>query len=457
MKLKVLVVEDNTITGDTLLELLDAFEYNGEHVTTAEAAMEVLESKDIDIVLSDLQLPGHDGFWILEQLVARKIELPVIMITGHASVDSAVEAIKKGAYDYLSKPIDVNRLEAVLTGAARMRSLALHQELERDRKGENPFAKMIGEHASMQALRSVIERVAPTDASVLISGESGTGKELVASAIVALSERSHQPYVTLNSAALPKDMLESELFGHVKGSFTGAIKDRKGRFELAHGGTLFLDEIGDMPMETQVKLLRVLQEGEFERVGGSETIRVDVRILAATNRILLERVEEGLFREDLYYRLNVIQLQVPSLRERYSDIPMLSKHFLGMFSKTRQLNILPEAEDALKQYSWPGNIRELKNIMERLSIICPTDTIGLDDLPREISSRSKRNLQSGTALSGTMDDMERSAIFEALKNAKGVKAEAARQLGIGLKTLYRKLEKYQAEGYQIHDGKSDSD
>jgi len=449
MKLNVLVVEDNTNAGDAMVELLEEFSCRGLLAKSAEEGLRILELNDIDTILADVNLPGEDGLWLLGEVQQSHPDIPVFMITGDASIHTAVEAIKKGAHDYLSKPIDIQRLEVLLTSARRLRQAALERGLA---EGKGGFEDMVGTSPAMLQMQEMIRRVAPTSASVLILGESGTGKELVANAIVAHSDRARRPYIKMNSAALPKDTLESELFGHVRGAFTGAIKDRKGRFELAHGGTLFLDEIGDMPPETQVKLLRVIQEGEFERVGGSEIIRVDVRIIAATNRNLPQAVKEGKFREDLYYRLNVIQIHVPSLRERREDIPQLAEVFLkryGMGEKTLD----PTALEALKAYEWPGNIRELKNIMERLGIIVAGKSIGRSDLPSEVQSQG---FHEGRAVgsSGTMEDIEREAIFAALRQSGGVKSEAAKSLGIGLKTLYRKLEKYQEEGHDLEFLKS---
>ncbi|MBF0196630.1 MAG: sigma-54-dependent Fis family transcriptional regulator [Planctomycetes bacterium] len=454
MKLNVLVVEDNEVAGESLLELLEEFDYKGVLKATAEEGLETIQKSDIDIVLADLALPGQDGMWLLEQVHENDNGIPVIMITGNASVDTAVQAIKNGAYDYLSKPIDINRLSTILTGASRMRQISLQNEILSGEQGSDSFSQMIGESEAITKLKTVIGRVGPTQASVLILGESGTGKELVANSLVACSKRSKSPYVKLNSAALPKDTLESELFGHVKGSFTGAIKDRKGRFELAHGGTLFLDEIGDMPMETQVKLLRVLQEGEFERVGGSEVIKVDVRIIAATNRNLLQAVEEGRFREDLYYRLNVIDVKVPPLRTRGKDIILLAKSMLEDFCGSEKKTLSEDVKSLLLAYRWPGNIRELKNVMERLSIIVTEELILPSDLPLEITSSSSSSSSSGAANAGlsegaTMDEIERNAILSTLQKTKGVKSEAAKALGIGLKTLYRKLEKYAEEGVDL--------
>jgi len=449
MKLNVLVVEDHSSSGETFVELLEEFDCKGILVQSAEEAIEALKESDIDTVLTDLNLPGKDGLWLLDQMSESYEGIPVILITGNATIDTAVEAIKRGAMDYLTKPIDVNRLEAILMTARRQRQMALEQETrERDEGGQ--FAGMIGDSPAINELRDIISRVAPTPASVLILGESGTGKELVANAIVAMSQRSRAPYIKLNSAALPKDTLESELFGHVKGSFTGAIKDRKGRFEMANGGTLFLDEIGDMPMETQVKLLRVLQEGEFERVGGSETIKVDVRIIAATNRNLLKASKEGTFREDLYYRLNVIQIQVPALRERRGDVEILAQSFIDQFGGAGRKKLDSAALKVMSHYNWPGNIRELRNIMERLSIIIPKDTITELDLPPEIRQLTNSDeMGESTVIEGKMDDIERNAILSTLKKTGGVKSEAAKLLGIGLKTLYRKLEKYEEEGVDL--------
>jgi two-component system response regulator HydG len=429
---------------------LDDFNAKGILATSAEEGFKILESKDIDTVLADVNLPGESGLWLLGEINQSQPSVPVVMMTGNSSIDNAVEAIKKGALDYLTKPIDLSRLEAVLTSCRRMRQIALEKDLAERDGSPDDFAGMVGESHPITQLREMITRVGPTPASVLILGESGTGKELVANALVTHSKRRRAPYIKLNSAALPKDTLESELFGHVKGAFTGAIKDRKGRFELAHGGTLFLDEIGDMPMETQVKLLRVLQEGELERVGGSEVIKVDVRIIAATNRNLLQSVADGHFREDLYYRLNVIQVEVPPLRDRGDDILLLAQSFLNHYCGEGRKVIDAPAVKSLKQYTWPGNIRELKNIMERLSIILPGSTIGMHDLPSEIRAGAPQvNSSNVTSLNGTMDDIERQAILSALKRSGGVKSEAAKQLSIGLKTLYRKLEKYEEEGHDL--------
>ena len=444
MKLNVLVVEDNPNAGEAMVELLEEFECQGLLASSSEEGLRILELNDIDTILADVNLPGEDGLWLLDEVQKSHPDIPVYMITGDASINTAVEAIKKGAHDYLSKPVDLQRLEVVLTSARRLRQAALERELSESQGG---FGEMVGASPAMQEMQEMILRVAPTPASVLILGESGTGKELVANALVSHSDRSRKPYIKMNSAALPKDTLESELFGHVKGAFTGAIKDRKGRFELANGGTLFLDEIGDMPMETQVKLLRVIQEGEFERVGGSEIIKVDVRIIAATNRNLPQAVKEGEFREDLYYRLNVIQIHVPPLRERREDIAQLAEMFLQRYgSKGKKLE--SKALEALTAYEWPGNIRELKNIMERLGIIVARDTIGVSDLPSEVQF-PEATVSNDMKVLGTMDEIERQAIFSALRQSRGVKSEAAKALGIGLKTLYRKLDKYQEEGHDL--------
>lgn len=448
MKLNVLVVEDNLNAGEALVELLEDYDCRAQLAASAEEGVKCIEGDDIDVVLADVNLPGEDGLWLLEEVNTSHPTIPVVMITGDSSIDNAVRAIKNGAYDYLSKPIDLKRLEVVLTGARRLRQMALEKDLQQ-RDQASAQMGIIGESLAVKNLRDIISRVAPTAASVLILGESGTGKELVANALVANSKKSRAPYIKLNSAALPKDTLESELFGHVKGAFTGAIKDRKGRFELAHGGTLFLDEIGDMPMETQVKLLRVLQEGEFERVGGSEVIRVDVRIIAATNRNLMKAVKEGTFREDLYYRLNVIQVEVPPLRERGEDVLLLAQTFVDQYCGEGVKQFDLGAQKVLSDHHWPGNIRELKNIAERLSIIVPEAIIREKDLPSEIRQPMEEGGVAQQSIIGKMDDIERQAIMSTLKKTGGVKSEAAKSLGIGLKTLYRKLEKYEEEGFDL--------
>lgn len=453
MKQTVLVVDDNANQGETLMDLLEELGYRGLHVLSAEEAEKSLEEHDVDILLVDISLPGKSGMWLLEKVRQALPSVPVVMVTGNTSTDIAVQAIKMGALDYIEKGQETERLEVVLTNASRIRQLWLRTELNDEIDADDPFRSFVGKSLPVKRVFEIIRRVGPTDAGVLILGESGTGKELVANAIVACSGRNRGPYLKVNSAALPKDTLESELFGHVKGSFTGAIRDRKGRFELAHGGTLFLDEIGEMPLSTQVKLLRVLQEGEFERVGGSEVIKVDVRIIAATNQNLFDMVREGKFREDLYYRLNVIQIELPPLRDRKEDIPLLCTYFLSQFCSKNEMSLAPETLKALSEYLWPGNIRELRNVIERISIIAPGPVIQPRDLPAEITSGEMSEevdiKDDDESFEGTLEDMEREAIIRVLKKTNGVKQEAARMLGIGVKTLYRKLEKYQEEGVNL--------
>ncbi|MBF0243734.1 MAG: sigma-54-dependent Fis family transcriptional regulator [Planctomycetes bacterium] len=451
MKHTVLIVEDHIATGESLLELLGEFGYRGIHEKTAEDALDVMRRSDIDVVLADLALPGHDGMWLLEQIKESALGIPLIVVTGNASIESAVTATKMGAYDYLQKPIDVNRLETVLLRAVEWRMTRQREALSMGIDNDDPFREILGISPGIEKVKNLIRKAAPTQASILILGESGTGKELVAKAIVACSHRNRGPFLAVNSAALPKDTLESELFGHIKGAFTGAIKDRKGRFELADGGTLFLDEIGDMPIETQVKLLRVIQEGEFERVGGSEVIKVDVRIIAATNQDLDELVKRGSFREDLYYRLNVIQVVLPPLRRRKEDIVLLAETFLKNFCRGESKRFREEAIHALRNYGWPGNIRELRNIMERLSIIVSDEVIGLADLPSEISQfrNPPPDELAKKSQPESLDELEKQALLDTLRKTNGVKSEAAKILGIGLKTLYRKLEKYEKEGVDL--------
>lgn len=443
----ILIVDDNQVERETLLDIIDSMEYKGKEAATAEQALEIVNSLDVDLILTDLKLPKMDGLELLDEIQQMSKGIPVVLVTGHESVDTAIAAMKKDAQDYLVKPLNKQTLEKAIESALKIRKLYLEKEgLKEQLEEQDVFQKMIANSPKMVKVLNTIKQVAKSNATVLINGESGTGKELVAEAIFRCSKRNNKPFVKVNLAALPAEIIESELFGHEKGSFTGAVKTRKGRFELADEGTLFLDEVSEMPLNIQVKLLRVLQEQEFERIGSVDTIKTDVRFIAATNKRLEECIKKGTFREDLFYRLNVVVIDLPPLRERKEDIPAMIKSFLKEFSSEidRKLSISADVVDALLSFHWPGNVRQLRNIIERLTVTCTTDTIELDQLPDDILKRkidlSADELVVSPGLS--MDEIERRHIINTLKRCNGKKNIAAKELNIGLKTLYRKIEKY---------------
>jgi len=467
----VLLVEDHETTRITLAGVIEREGCKVTPAASAGAAREKLRDEEFDLVITDLRLPDGDGMDLLEESKRLSAGSPVIIITGHGSEETAVQAMKKGAFNYLSKPIDLNRLRAELEGALRWRQVQvehaeLQQELLTRRRGDS---ELIGVSPAILKIKDTLRQIGPTDATVLISGESGVGKEVVAGALQAASERAGKPFVKVNVAALPRELLESELFGHERGAFTSALRTRKGRFELADGGTMFLDEIAECPPEVQVKLLRVLQEQEFERVGGSETIRTDVRMIFATNRDLKTEMAAGRFRQDLYFRINVIQIPVPPLRERQEDIEVLVPHFLREFNTKmeRVKTITPAAMQVLRRYQWPGNVRELRNAIEHAYLLSPEAEMAPAALPEDILEKTgavarasppagAAAAQGGEAapgeagltvpLSAKLDDVERRFILAVYEKAHGNKTLAAKLLGIGLKTLYRKLVKYGAIG-----------
>jgi DNA-binding NtrC family response regulator len=404
-------------------------------------------------------MPGMSGLDVLRERSARKIDIPSIVITAHATVQTAVEAVKLGAFEYITKPFNLEELYLVIKKALDVSILkeensSLKKELEKKSSyNKRALDQIIGKSAPIQNVIQFIEKIADTDSTVLVTGESGTGKELVAKSIHSHSSRAKKPFVPLNCAAIPKEILESELFGHEKGAFTGAVSTRIGRFELANYGTLFLDEIGELAPPLQVKLLRVLQEREFERVGGIKTLRVDVRIIAATNRNLEKAVEEGMFREDLYYRLNVIPLRLPPLRKMREDIPLMVEHFITHMSRRKGKEaptISNEAMQSLMSYKWPGNVRELENLVERMLILKEGEVVSPDDLPERLFD--KRQVQrvanavqvlsrDGIDLNMMLDEIENNMIVQALELSKGVKSKAAGLLGLNRTTLIEKMKK----------------
>lgn len=446
MKFTLLIIDDEKNIREGLAANFEMEDYNVKTASNGADGLKLIEKGDIDLVITDLRMPGISGEQVLAKVTAETPGIPVIILTGHGSIDSAVDAMRHGAYDFLTKPLNLDQLGMIVKRALESREMKVqHEQLKQELADTSSLKEMIGKSAAMQRVQEMIRKVAPSRASVLITGESGVGKELVANAIHNLSPRKDKSFIKVHCAALSETLLESELFGHEKGAFTGAEKMQKGRFELAHGGTIFLDEIGEINPSVQIKILRVLQEKKFERVGGEQTIEVDVRIVAATNRNLEEEVKAGRFREDLYYRLNVVHIQVPPLRERKDDIPLLMAGFLDEFNKENDKTIKGlsnKAKAAMFRYAWPGNIRELRNCMESAVVMCSGDEIGLQDLPPSVSASAGAGGGENSVsvpLGVTLDEADRLVIEANLAANKGNKSKTAEILGIGRKTLQRKL------------------
>jgi DNA-binding NtrC family response regulator len=446
---RILIVDDEANARAALSEILREEGYTTETAADGFKALGKLEEFAPDVVLTDLKMPGLDGIGLMEKAQAALPEATFVVMTAFGTIESAVEAVKKGAYNYLTKPLDFAVLAVVVERAVeRARLLQENSRLRERLRERNAFGHVIGSHPSMVKLMRMVEQVAPSRASVLIHGETGTGKELIAEMIHRASPRARAPLVRLNCAALSESLLESELFGHEKGAFTGAVARREGRFEQANGGTVFLDEVSEIPLPTQVKLLRFLQERTFERVGGNETLKVDVRILAATNRDLQKRIAEGSFREDLYYRLNVVTLEIPPLRERISDIPELATFFLGRYAQENGKRIdrfSDAALAALATYGFPGNVRELENAVERAVVLCDTSKIEPRHLPASIHKSALQD--SMPVVPGTtIYDLERFAILRTLEACKGSTSKAATILGISPRKIQYKLHEYASAG-----------
>jgi DNA-binding NtrC family response regulator len=446
MKASVLVVDDDPTSLANLAAVLSE---SGYQVTTAgggRAAIERAMACDLDVVVSDIRMEDADGLELLDALHERCPETAVILVTGYGTIESAVEAMRKGAFDYLSKPVDINKLELLIEKAVQTQKLVSENvRLRRQLNEKYSFGNIVGRSAPLRQIFSEIEQVAQTNATVLIQGESGTGKELIASALHHHSRRSDAPLIKVNCVALVEGLIESELFGHEKGAFTGAHRTRKGRIEMANGGSLFLDEIGDLSQATQLKLLRVLQEREIERVGGNRTIPVDVRLIAATNKDLEAEVARGAFREELYYRLKVISIRLPALRERSEDIPILVDHFTQLFNQEHDKQVegfSPAAMRQMVRYAWPGNVRELRNMVESLVVMARSSQIDERDLPCDLSRECGQDSDLLVPVGTPLSEAERQLILATLRQVGNNKARAARILGIGKKTLYRKLKEY---------------
>ena len=447
---RVLVVDDDKPHAEAVAESLERVGYDCTLATAGREGIRLIEDQNFDIVLTDLIMDGVGGLEILSKAKQELPDAEVVILTGHGTIKTAVSAMQAGAATYLTKPLDMAELRTVVDKAMQAQKLARSNvELQRQLNERFGFEGVIGNSPLLHAVVARLRQIAPTTATVLIQGESGTGKELVAKALHINSPRRNKAFVPLVCAALSENILESELFGHVKGAFTGADRERKGRFEHAHGGTLFLDEVGDIPLSSQIKLLRALETGEIVRVGTNEPIKVNVRLISATNRDLTEAITAGTFRQDLYHRLKVVSIKLPPLRARREDIPLLSDHFLKEFSTAHckpVKAISQAARKALMTYSWPGNVRELKNVIESMVVIDTDGILDIDDLTEDLQATVPLPGESGGGpahlLGRPLEDVERHYILETLKMTGGNREEAARLLGIGSRTLYRKLKEY---------------
>jgi DNA-binding NtrC family response regulator len=445
----ILVVDDVLSTLKALETILSQEGYAVTTTTSGEQALSLMRQHEIDLLLSDVKMSNMSGLELLRQVKADYPDTCVIMMSGHQEIAVAVEAIKEGAFDYLVKPMSRECTVRAVQKALTMRALVVENLiLKRQVRAQFSRSEVIGSSQAWRRVRELIGHVAPSQATLLLTGESGTGKEVIATMVHRLSTRAEQAFIVLNAAALPPTLLEAELFGYEKGAFTGAHERKPGQFELADGGTLFLDEIGDMPIEIQAKLLRVLQDGTFKRLGGTRELQVDVRLITATNKNLMEEVRLRHFREDLYYRLNVIAIRLPALRERRSDIPLLASHFICQYARINHKqvsSIQQEALEALKAYDWPGNVRELENVIERAVVLCQSDSITLAELnlnhPR-LGRLMDEDDYFMLPVNATMAEVERETILQALQHHAGNRQATARQLAIAPATLYRKLKEY---------------
>ena len=461
MKTTILIVDDDL---DVRQSIMDVFDDEGYEVLGAgggQEALNLVNQENIDLIFLDIWMPDLDGMQVLQQLKAAHPEIPVVMISGHGTIETAVQSTKLGAFDFIEKPVSLEKLVITAKNALTMYRLQQENLLLKERFQHQP--ELIGRSPAMRELQQQIAIVGPTNGWVLITGENGTGKELVARAIHRLSQRADKPFIDVNCAAIPENLIESELLGHEKGAFTGAGKRKKGKFEQAHDGTIFLDEIGDMSLNTQAKILRVLQEQSLNRIGGSRSITIDVRVIAATNKNLEEEIARGNFREDLYYRLNVIPMHVPPLRERQDDIPLLAEQFLFQYARKKgepSKLLAPEIIPVLQQYSWPGNVRELKNLMERLVIMSQQNEITTNDLP--IYMKNKKNISSiasaeddypndqfyADQLSNAVNRFEKYYLTRKLNEFDGNISKTATQIGITRRNLHRKIKALHINSHQ---------
>jgi two-component system, NtrC family, response regulator PilR len=449
--MNILIIDDEEVLQDVLTALIQREGHTTVTARSGEEGLAALQREEVDLVVLDLMLPGMSGQEVLRQIRQRDPEQVVVVITAYSSIESAIEAMKNGAFHYIPKPFKNEEVLLTLKKGLEQRRLASeNRSLREQLKQRFGFDQIAGKSQPMQQVFDLIRLAAPAKSNILVLGESGTGKELVAKAIHHHSRRAEGSFVTVNSGSMPADLLESSLFGHVKGSFTGAIANKKGLFELAHNGSIFFDEIGNIPLDTQAKLLRVIQEREFMRLGGLETIKVDVRIIAATNADLVEEVENGRFREDLYYRLNVITIAMPPLRKRSEDIPLLTQHFLARYTAENEkllMRISPRAMELLMDYHWPGNVRELENVVERAVVLSTGDTLDVDLLPMSVRQPSSSPLPAaslptnGLSLKEAVSDYERQLIIKALQASGGVQKRAAELLQVKPTTLHEMMKR----------------
>lgn len=448
MTFTILVIDDEKNIREGLAAALELDGYSVRQAANGKEGLAQIDKGDIDLVITDLRMPGISGEEVLARVTKENPGIPVIVLTGHGTIDTAVEAMRKGAYDFLTKPVDLDHLSLVVKRALGRRELEIrHATLKQEFDKKSSFESIIGKSEKMWRIFQMVQKVADSKASVLITGESGTGKELIANAIHNLSPRKNNPLIKVHCAALSETLLESELFGHEKGAFTGAATRTRGRFELADKGSIFLDEIGEINQTVQVKILRVLNDKRFERVGGEETLEVDVRVIAATNRNLEEEIRENRFREDLFFRLNVVNIHMPPLRERKEDIPLMINSFLDEFNRENNKSIRgfdARSRAAINRYDWPGNIRELRNCIESAVVMCSGAEISLEDLPPTVARAEECDVIQ-IPMGTTMEEAEKVIIQQTLASNQGNKSKTAEVLGIGRKTLHRKLEEYGTE------------
>ncbi len=451
-EITVLVVDDDRANLDSVARIFQREQLATLAATSGQEALDLLRRPEVSVMVTDLMMAGMDGQELLRAARTIRPDVEVILMTAYGTVETAVAAMKDGAYDFITKPLKRHSLVKAVQKALEKQALVAENRALKARLadlGAPGGRTMVGQSPAFRALMDTLRQAAPSSATVLLIGESGTGKELAARAIHELSHRPKGPFIAVNCAALPESILEAELFGVEKGAFTGAVARKEGRFERAHGGTLFLDEVGEMTPSAQVKLLRVLQEGEIERLGGTQTVKVDVRLVAATNKDLTKEVAEGRFREDLFYRLNVVEVRIPALASRREDIPLLADYFLRRYAAKNGKALKgfsPEAAGTLENYAWPGNIRELEHALERAVVLCRTDTIEVSDLPESVRKGPLGSAGQLVIPIGTpMEEVERRVIHETLRHTKGDKTLAARLLGIAARTIYRKLERESAE------------
>ncbi|MFL6200269.1 MAG: sigma-54-dependent transcriptional regulator [Thermoanaerobaculia bacterium] len=449
--MNVLIIDDEEVLQDVLTALLRKEGHVTHSAFSGEEGLDVLDREDIDLVLLDLMLPGMHGMQVLKEIRRRHADVIVVVITAFSSIETAIDAMRDGAFHYIPKPFKNEEVLLTLRKGLEQRRLTTENKSLREQLRQRfGFDNIIGKGKPMQQVYELIQLAAPSKSNILVLGESGTGKELVAKAIHHHSRRSHGPFVTVNSGSMPADLLESNLFGHLRGAFTGAVANKKGLFEMATGGSIFFDEIGNIPIDTQSKLLRVIQEKEFMRLGGVETIKVDVRIIAATNADLDAAVQQGMFREDLFYRLNVITVTLPPLRKRTEDIPMLAQHFLAHYARENEKqirDISPQAMEALLDYHWPGNVRELENVIERAVVLSTGEVLGVDLLPPQVRHPESAGLPpptlpaNGIAFKEAVSEYERQIIIKALQASNGVQKRAAELLQVKPTTLHEMMKR----------------